>query len=80
MGDRRNLRKATEEITEWDWQIFEKLTSVELGEREIDLVARPERVFEQAIRFWPFTGIRKRCLSHWQRNGSTPSTRMPERR
>jgi hypothetical protein len=48
MGDRRNLRKATEEITEWDWQIFEKLTSVELGEREIDLVARPERVFEQS--------------------------------
>jgi hypothetical protein len=47
MSDGRDLREATEEITDWDWRTFEKLTSVELDVREKERIVCPERVFEQ---------------------------------
>lgn len=47
MSDCRDIREATEEITEWDWRTFEKLTSIELDALQTERIACPERIFEQ---------------------------------
>lgn len=42
----RNLPDAAEEITEWDLQIFEKLTAMELTPLQIERIVCPGKIFE----------------------------------
>jgi hypothetical protein len=42
----RNLQDAAEEITEWDLQIFEKLTAMELTPLQIERIVCPGKIFE----------------------------------
>jgi len=42
----RNLQDAVEEITEWDLQLFDKLTTMELTPLQIERIVCPGKIFE----------------------------------